>query len=277
MAIPAMRATGVSPVTSPCFDPNRTDLAVGDITAIAKKGWECMWVRYAEAVIKTSWRCIMNEREILARTREMIAEHASGDPDRWWYANRFVFARLMLDERKTKTNVKQKLLDANMLCPGCGKRFETRRDIHLHRLDGDKAYSQANCVLMHPDCHRAAHAAHPEAVEVATGREPTLTKWSKRYDDMPFVYWWDIAPGLAEQLNDLEPAEFAKKDTKDRCVVPVEMLRTFLTPERQTTRGQGNWGVKVLKDRPDELAFEPGTGSREWRFLPVVWLEEAED
>ena len=26
-----------------------------------------------------------------------------GDPDKWWYANRFVFARLMLDERKTKS------------------------------------------------------------------------------------------------------------------------------------------------------------------------------
>ncbi|MFH1419471.1 MAG: hypothetical protein ABII12_14440 [Planctomycetota bacterium] len=29
--------------------PNRTGLTVGDITSIAKKGWEYMWVRYADA------------------------------------------------------------------------------------------------------------------------------------------------------------------------------------------------------------------------------------
>ena len=29
--------------------PNRTNLTVGDITGIAKKGWEYMWVRYADA------------------------------------------------------------------------------------------------------------------------------------------------------------------------------------------------------------------------------------
>jgi hypothetical protein len=29
--------------------PNRTDLTVGDITGISKKGWEYMWVRYQDA------------------------------------------------------------------------------------------------------------------------------------------------------------------------------------------------------------------------------------
>jgi hypothetical protein len=29
--------------------PNRTDLAVGDITVASKKGWEYLWVRYADA------------------------------------------------------------------------------------------------------------------------------------------------------------------------------------------------------------------------------------
>ena len=220
----------------------------------------------------------MTPKEILEQTRKMISEHAAGDDDKWWYANRFVFARLMLDERKTKASVKQKLLGTGASCHGCGKRFDTNRDVHLHRLDGDKAYSEANCVLMHPGCHRAEHAARVELAEASTGREPTLTKWSKRYDDMPFVYWWDIAPALADQLADLEAVEFAKKDTKERCVVPVETLKKFLAPERQTSRGTGHWGVKVLKDRPDELAFEPGTGGDgRWSFLSVVWLEEMED
>ena len=47
----------------------------------------------------------MNPEEILAHTRKLISEHADNDPDKWWYANRFVFARLMLDERKTKSGV----------------------------------------------------------------------------------------------------------------------------------------------------------------------------
>ncbi len=82
---------------------------------------------------------------------------------------------------------------------------------------------------------------------------------------------------MATDLDSLDAVEFAKKDVVERCVVPVEALRGFLTPERQTTRGQGNWGIKILKDRPDELAFEPGTGGGKWRFLPVVWLCEADD
>ena len=43
-------------------------------------------------------------RQILEDTRQRIREHAGKDPDKWWYANRFVFARLALDERKTKTS-----------------------------------------------------------------------------------------------------------------------------------------------------------------------------
>lgn len=207
----------------------------------------------------------------------MISEHAGGDADKWWYANRFVFARLQLDERKTKTGVKKKLLDADSPCHACGKPFESKRDIHLHRLDGSKAYSGANCVLMHAECHRRYHVTQQEDTIADTGREPTLTKWSKRYDDMSFLYWWDITPSLAAALDALEDVEFAKKDTRERCVVPVEVLNGFLTSDRQTTRGQGNWGIKVLKDQPDELAFELGAGGGKWRYLPVVWLSEADD
>ena len=219
----------------------------------------------------------MTEREILRCTREMISEHAGGDADKWWYANRFVFARLQLDERKTKTGVKKKLLDVDGPCHSCGKPFESKRDIHLHRLDGSKAYSEANCVLMHAECHRRHHATQQEDTIADSVREPTLTKWSKRYDDKPFLYWWDIAPSMVDNLDALEAVEFAKKDTGERCVVTVAVLKKFLKPEMQTTRGQGNWGIKVLKDQPDELAFEPGTGSGEWCFMPTVWISEADD
>ena len=218
----------------------------------------------------------MEPKDILDTTRRLILEHAGDDLDKWWYANRFVFARLQLDERKTKSVIKQKLLDAGTACHGCGKTFDSKRNVHLHRLDGDKAYSEANCVLMHGDCHQQLHAGR-EAAETTSGREPTVTKWSKRYEDKHFTYWWDIAPPQAAGLDSLEAVEFAKKDTRERCIVPTEILKGFLSPERQTSRGAGNWGIKVLNERPDELAFEPGAGSREWEFLPVVWLEDAED
>ena len=218
----------------------------------------------------------MEPKEILETTRRLIREHANGDPDKWWYANRFVFARLNLDERKTKSAIKQKLLKARAGCRGCDQAFDSARNVHLHRLDGDRAYSEVNCALMHRDCHEKLHSGR-EAVESTSGREPTVTKWSKRYEDKLFTYWWDIAPSPAAALDNLEAVEFAKKDTQERCVVSTDTLRQFLTPERQTSRGAGNWGIKVLKDRPDELAFDPGTASREWRFLPVVWLEDTED
>ena len=224
----------------------------------------------------------MTEREILTRTREMIAEHAGGDHDKWWYANRFVFARLQLDERKTKASVKQELLESGAPCHACGKPFESKRNVHLHRLNGNKGYSDGNCVLMHADCHQKVHATAEDAEATADapdgrGRPLSPVKWSKRYEDMPFDYWWDVSPQLAESLDDFDSIEFVRKDTRERCVVPVDTLRTFLSVERRTTRGQGNWGIRVLNDRPDELAFEPGTGRRDWRFLPVVWLEDTED
>jgi hypothetical protein len=223
----------------------------------------------------------MNEREILARTRELIGELAGGDPDKWWYANRFVFARLQLDERKTKAGVKQKLLESNAPCHGCTTPFESRRDIHLHRLNGSKAYSLGNCVLMHADCHRRLHASQHDASESGTptdGTEPILTKWSKRFDGKPFLYWWDIVPSTVTGIESIDAFEFAKKDTGERCVVPADTLKAFLTPERQTTRGHGNWGIRVLKDHEDALAFEPGGGSGDkYALLPVVWLEESED
>jgi len=61
----------------------------------------------------------MTPREILDRTRVLINEYAAGDPDRWWYANRFVFARLQLDERKTKAGIKRELLDSRKPCHSC--------------------------------------------------------------------------------------------------------------------------------------------------------------
>jgi hypothetical protein len=230
----------------------------------------------------------MTPDEILAKARELIKEHGGGDPDKWFYANRYVFARLGVDERKTKTGIKRALLDAGKPCYSCGKPFDTKVDVHLHRLDRERGYSAENCVLMHTDCHRGYHAKHQEETGTSQSAHPSLRtrrpapegvlpKESKAYEGYKFLYWWDIAPNLASILDRYEAVDFVKKDTGERCTVPVGTLKKYLTPDRQTTRSAGNWGIRVLKGHEGELAFEPANRRGEWLFLPVTWISEQED
>ena len=126
----------------------------------------------------------MKPDEILAHTRKLLREHANDDPDKWWYANRFVFARLQLDERKTKTSIKRQFMDEMKPCHYCKKPFETKRDIHLHRLDGDKGYSESNCALMHAECHQKYHSESSVENEFQKSEVSVLVKRSKRYKDI---------------------------------------------------------------------------------------------
>ena len=103
----------------------------------------------------------MEPQEILNITRKAIRDHAGGDPDKWFYANRFVFARLQLDERSTKTQIKKELLEVNKPCDYCGNPFYDKKGIHLHRVNGECGYSRVNCVLMHSECHTKFHAENP--------------------------------------------------------------------------------------------------------------------
>ena len=218
----------------------------------------------------------MTPKEILENVRALIQEHSKGDADRWWYANRFVFARLQLDERKIKTGVKKSLLEPAPKCHLCGKPFETQKGIHLHRLDDSKGYSQQNCVLMHAECHQQHHVEAFERdeadQEALSSKEPILVKKSKFYGDMPFLYWWDVIPPL-EKLDRYREVRFLCKDTGLWCSVDVQQLKSFLAKERQTSRGSGHWGIKVLAGREEELAFEPGSGKQggKWLYLPVTW------
>jgi len=216
-------------------------------------------------------------KDILDQARKHINAYAQGDPDKWWYANRYVFARLQLDERRTKVGIKRRLLESGHACHRCGKEFESRRNVHLHRLDQDKGYREGNCVLMHGDCHQQHHVERQADRIAPQGGEPSLVKHSKRHIAKPYIYWWDISPGRADSIEVFDTVEFVKDDSGERCALSAAELKTYLTPERQTTRGGGNWGIMVLKDRPDELALEPGAGMRDWVFLPVVWLDEQED
>lgn len=226
----------------------------------------------------------MELEEILRWTRAAIREHAGDDSDKLFYANRYVFARLQLDERKVKTGIKKQLLKSDRPCAHCGEPFDSKVGLPLHRIDGARGYSPDNCVLMHPECHKRYHAEHPqressgEAGDVGEDSGGgSLVKYSKRYDTGAFRYWWDITPKLAASLGRYEAVEFVKKDAGERCSVPPQALTGFLTDDRQTSRGDGNWGIKVLADRPEELAFEPARKGDNWLFLPVAWLSDDED
>ena len=107
----------------------------------------------------------MTPRQILEETRQRILDCGGGDPDKWWYANRFVFARLNADERRTKSSIKKQFLAAGGPCHACGEPFVQAKGVHLHRLAASKGYSEANCVLMHGPCHEKWHSEHVDEEE----------------------------------------------------------------------------------------------------------------
>jgi len=76
----------------------------------------------------------VNVREVLEVTRQAICECAGNDPDEWSHSNRFVFARLQLDERRTKTKIKKELL--GVADPSCGySKCPSRRKRFLYWWD----------------------------------------------------------------------------------------------------------------------------------------------
>jgi len=108
-------------------------------------------------------------------------------------------------------------------------------------------------------------------------------KPSRRFNDKSFTYWWDIPPGFLGEMDNYEAIAFVKNDPAERkfCYVPIPALKGYLTKERQTNRGNGNWGIRVLNGRvlkgEDLLAFEPRSKNGKWLFLPVVWINDTRD
>ena len=224
----------------------------------------------------------MEPKDILDQVRKFIEKYAGNDPDKWWYVNRYVFDRLMLDEGRTKAGVKKRLFDSSPCCHYCHEPFESIKGVYIHRVNDGRGYSDENCVLMHGKCHEQYHSENfeketprnkKEEKMVANGQTVLITR-SKFYDDMPFTYWWDISPQRAENLDRYDAMEFICKDTGSSCRIAVPDLKQFLTKQRQTSRGRAHWGVRVLNGHEDELAFEPGTGidGGKWEFLPVTWI-----
>lgn len=119
-------------------------------------------------------------RSILDEVRHAIKDASNGDPDAWFKINRWVHARLNLDERKPKLAIKKALFSQSNKCSYCHGPLQSLKNIHLDRLNDEKGYSFKNCVLAHPDCHqkktRAAtlFASRRKATERSLGQRGTL-------------------------------------------------------------------------------------------------------
>jgi hypothetical protein len=92
---------------------------------------------------------------ILRHIRFMIGEVAGDDISLRFKLNRWIFARLQQEEIKAKRPVKQKLWDSGMTsCRLCGKKFNTLKDVEIHRNDSARGYSVENCILLCRPCHQ---------------------------------------------------------------------------------------------------------------------------
>lgn len=92
---------------------------------------------------------------ILAEVRKQIKESAGDSSDNWFKINRYVYARLLLDERKSKPK-KIVLFDKQKgICWICKERIEKIKDTDTHRLNESLGYDdENNVVLVHRDCHQ---------------------------------------------------------------------------------------------------------------------------
>lgn len=214
-------------------------------------------------------------RTLLEETRKRIEEIAAGDEDDLFYANRYIFARLQLDERRSKAKVRQVLVASQRECTQCGEVFKEYRGLHLHRLNSEQGYRNGNCTLLHPACHRELHKnleekRHSEKPTDRSGPKG-LRSLSKRSDNKRFLYWWDIAPGRFHELHNQDVIEFVQKDTGLSCQVECSELLRVLELVKPTTRGQGNYGIKVYPGSPNLLTIESGEKDKDDVTLPVEW------
>ena len=98
-------------------------------------------------------------RQILKQVRSQIKEVAEGNPNDWFKINRYVYARLLLDERKGKPK-KTDLFDKQKgICWICKKRIDNIKDTDTHRINEELGYDdEGNVVLVHRSCHQRMQA-----------------------------------------------------------------------------------------------------------------------
>ena len=93
--------------------------------------------------------------QILNHVRFIIETAAGDDPDLKFKLNRWVFARLLQDEIRIKRPIKQASWDSGMRsCQACGARFESLKNVELHRKIQGRGYAIENCELLCRECHQ---------------------------------------------------------------------------------------------------------------------------
>jgi hypothetical protein len=94
-------------------------------------------------------------RKIFEHTKTLITEASGLSIDDWFYINRFVYARLQLEERARRPKKKVLLSKQNGKCYLCKKPIVNLKDTDIHRLNQDKWYDEeGNAVLVHRACHQ---------------------------------------------------------------------------------------------------------------------------
>ncbi|MEM2618927.1 MAG: hypothetical protein QW356_05535 [Candidatus Hadarchaeales archaeon] len=99
-------------------------------------------------------------QEILSEVRKRLRESTTNEDERF-YLRRYIYSRLQLDERGQKSRIKKQLFDERPYCDKCGKKFDSMKDVNIHRTNRKRGYSKDNCVLMHRWCHQQRHRAEP--------------------------------------------------------------------------------------------------------------------
>ncbi|MBI5039040.1 MAG: HNH endonuclease [Nitrospirae bacterium] len=93
---------------------------------------------------------------ILRKVKKMTVDASSGDQDKEFYFNRFVYQRLRKEELDNQ-KIRQLLYDKDNRCHSCKSKFDSIKGVVLHRLDDDKRYIKSNCVLVCKECHPKYH------------------------------------------------------------------------------------------------------------------------
>lgn len=80
---------------------------------------------------------------------------AKDDADFRFKLNRWVYSRLQQAEIRTKRPIKKQLWDLGMKsCQECHGKFDTLKNVEIHRKDTSKGYSVKNCILVCRKCHQ---------------------------------------------------------------------------------------------------------------------------
>lgn len=95
-----------------------------------------------------------------------------------------------------------------------------------------------------------------------------------------YLYWWDIWETRKESLKEVGEIHFVEKDTGRGFAVVADDLLPLLAEERRTTRMRsktgGNWGIRVLASKPDQLVIEtPGVSPEQWQIISAKRLQRA--